>query len=141
MPGLPDADLLALCLEFTDDFFIDEYAARSIKTGTLLHPLDVDVNTWLRIWSASLEKTNDLLHGLEGLPVKVAGLFSELLKGKSIPMKILALLAESEYADLTDNKQRVGLWRKLPNRVQPMFLSTTAQSFLKRMAEEEVVGT
>lgn len=137
MPGLPDTDLLDLCLKFADDLFIDEYASRSIKNGTLLHPLDVALNTWLRIWSASLENTNDLLHGINGLPLKVAGLFSELLKSKSIPMKILALLAESKHADLTDNKQRAALWKKLPNAVQPMFLSTTAQSFLKRTAEGE----
>ena len=137
MASLPDSDLLELCLEFADDLFIDEYAARSIKTGRLLHPLDIAVNTWLRIWSASLEKTNDLLHGIKGLPEKVVGLYSELLKDKSIPIKILELLAKSEYADLTDNRHRVALWGKLPNEVQPIFLSTTAHSFLKRMAEGE----
>ena len=137
MARLPDTDLLDLCLEFADDLFIEEYAARSVKTGTMLHPLDVAVNIWLRIWSASLEKTNDLLYGINGFQEKVAGLFNELLKGKSIPMKILELLAESEYADLTDNEHRVALWRRLPNEVLPIFLSTTAQSFLKRMAEGE----
>jgi len=141
MPRLSDTDLLDLCLESADDLFIDEYAARSIKTESLLHPLEVAENTWLRIWSASLEKTNDLLHGIKELAAKVNGLFSELLKGESIPVKILALLAESQYADLTENKQRMVLWKKLPNEVLPIFLNTTAQSFLKRMADGEELTT
>ena len=134
---LPDADLLDLCLEFADNLFIAEYAARSIKAKTLLNPLNVTNNTWLRIWAESLEKTKDLLHGITDLSAKVVEIFDELLQGKSIPKNILALLAESEYSDLTDINYRSALWKKLPIAVQPKFLRSTAQAFLKRLADGE----
>ena len=141
IPKLQNADLLDLCLEFPNDLFIDQYATRSVKTEVLLHPMDVSLNTWMRIWSVSLEKTNDLFHGIKELPVKVVGLFSELVKGKNVPMNILALLAKSEYADLTDSEHRQTLWNKLPNAVRPTFLSATAQSLLKRIAEGTYLST
>ncbi|PRY35997.1 hypothetical protein CLV58_113128 [Spirosoma oryzae] len=141
VPKLSDTDLLELCKKFEDDIFISDYATRSVRSGVLLNPLDIHINVWLRIWAASLDKTKNLSHGIIDLSQKAADIFSELLKGKNIPVKILAMLAESEHSNLVDNKHREELWIKIPSPIRSRFINATAQAFLTRIAQGEKLST
>lgn len=129
-------ELLSLTIETKEDFFTNEYAARSVKKPTLLNDLDIKNQTWLSIWASSLKETNALEHGILRLSEKIEQILSCIPEGMKVPEEIISLIANSEYADILKLKNRADLWRHLQPDVKVLFLEATANRLVKEISSE-----
>lgn len=137
---LTDFDLLSLAMETTEDFFIEEYARRSVKKSALLNGLDTRNLTWLLIWAKTLKITNNLEHGILSLPEKIEHLLGCITEGMEIPDEIIILIAKSRYADISELKNRADLWRYLTASTKYLFLEATANGLVSNISSKGFAG-
>lgn len=132
---IQDEDLLTIVLKHPKDRLIDEYATRSVNHATMLTKLYITNNVWLRLWSASLEKTKNILHGIKDIKKKVHEVLDQIVVGENIPENIVSLIAESEYADISSYSRRNEIWSKFSSNVRHRFLAATANSYLENLSQ------
>lgn len=138
--GVTDKDLLSLAMETNEKFFIAEYAVRSVKKPTLLNGLDVRNQTWLSIWAMALKETNDLGHGILNLSEKVEQILNSSAEGKEAPKEIIRQIANSEYADISELKNRADLWKYLSPNIKEIFLEATSNGLVKNISSKGLAG-
>lgn len=136
-----DGDVLSLAIETKEKFFIDEYAARSVKNPMLLNELDVRNETWLSIWASSIQKTANLKHGILKLSENVELLLSSIPEGIIIPDEIINQIAKSKYADISKLKNRTDIWKYLSSNVKGLFLEATANRLIENISSEGLANT
>lgn len=124
-------DLISLALETNESFFINEYAARTIKNSMLLNDLDVKNHTWISIWTNSLKQTGNLEHGILQLAEKINQVLNSIQEGIGIPDEIIIQIANSKYADISALENLAELWRYLKSNTKELFLEATANGLVK----------
>lgn len=132
---IQDDDLLTIVLKHPKDRLIDEYATRSVQHPDLLVKLDITSDVWLRLWSASLEKTKNILHGIKDIKKKIHQLLDQIVTGENVPENIVSLISESDLADISRYPQRNQVWSRLSNNARRHFLSATANSYLENLSQ------
>src|SRR5690606_5662016 len=131
-----DDDILFLAMDTKEKFFIAEYAGRSIKKPTLLNGLDVRNQIWLSIWANALIETNDLEHGILNLSEKVEQILNDISEGRQVPDEIIRQIANSEYADISELKNRADLWKYLSPNIKEIFLEATSNGLVKNISSK-----
>jgi hypothetical protein len=137
---LNDLELLAVTLVMVDDLLIREYARRSSDKPILLKTLDVNEPVWLKIWSESLRVTENLAYGIENLTSTLEKVVDLISKEVAIPEKILLLLSESEFSDLSGYQNRENIWKNFPSIYKQKFQQATADGFMKKLLSENLMA-
>lgn len=135
-----DNDLFSLTMETKEEFFIFEYAARSVKNPILLNNLDIYNQTWLSIWDNVLKETNNLEQGILNLSEKLEHIFNCVSEGITIPYGIMRQIAKSEYADISEVKNRGDLWKFLSPNIKELFLEATSNGLVKNISAKGLSG-
>ena len=137
---LSDEDLLSIT--FTEDkaVLIHEFALRTVAKPILLSKIDINNAIWLNIWRISLSETNDLSHGIINLRIQIEKALDLLSDSLNIPDNIISLIANSEYADISDYNNREKVWRNLPYNYKPFFLEATANGFIDKLKNGTVTN-
>lgn len=138
--GTTDDDILFLAMDTKEKFFIAEYAGRSIKKPALLNGLDVRNQIWLSIWANVLIETNDLEHGILNLSEIVEQILNSSAEGMEVPNEIIRQIANSEYADISELKNRADLWKYLSPNIKEIFLEATSNELVKNISSKGLVG-
>ena len=131
-----DKDLLSLTMETNEDFYIKEYADRSVIKPKLLNSLNVKNEIWLSIWSNTLKETNNLDHGIIKLSEKVEQLLNIIPEGVEIPDAIISQIANSKYANLSELEKRADLWKYFQPNIRELFLEATANALVKSISSQ-----
>ena len=137
---ISEEDLLLVTLETKYDYFIDEYANRSVLDISLLNNLDVSNDTWLLIWAKTLEVTNNVEIGINNLLEKVEHLLNGLSQGVQIPTEIISQISSGKYADISDLNERPAIWHYLPTNKKKLFLEATANGLLNNISTKGLSG-
>lgn len=138
---LSDTECLDLALETNDDFIISACAKRTIKNAALLHKLNTNETAWLRIWSASLELTNNFEHGINNLNAVAHNIIQLIATSNKVPDIILSFLADSKYADLSGYENLLAILVNLPQKHKNKFLQSTADGCLDKIIEGKMIGS
>ena len=131
-----DKDIFSLSMETEEEFFIKEYADRSVINSNLLNGLDVKNLIWLSIWSNTLKETNNLEHGIINLSEKVEQILNRIHKGVAIPNTIISQIANSEHANIFKLKKRADLWKYFQPNIRELFLEATSNELVKTISSQ-----
>ncbi|MFC0320730.1 GAP1-N1 domain-containing protein [Olivibacter oleidegradans] len=135
-----DKDLLSLAMETSEKFFIAEYAVRSVESPTLLNDLDIRNQIWLSIWTMALIETDNLEHGILNLSEKVEQVLNSIPESMEVPDEIIRQIANSEYADISELKNRADLWKYFQPNIRELFLEATANALVKTISSKGLAG-
>ncbi|MCT1531315.1 effector-associated domain EAD1-containing protein [Sphingobacterium daejeonense] len=134
--GVTDKDLISLAMETNEKFFIAEYAVRSVESPTLLNDLDIGNQIWLSIWTNTLIETDNLEHGILNLSEKVEQVLNSIPESMEVPDEIIRQIANSEYADISELKNRAELWKYFQPNIRELFLEATANALVKTISSK-----
>lgn len=135
---LTSEQLILLTLELCDSKLITITSERIEKNELLLNKIDLSNSCWLKIWTSFVQKSKNVFTGLAGREKTfVFNIMDLILKGENINDMILTQIANSEFADLTDYKDRNKIWGVPILLSKEKFLAKTAQNILSNL----VAGT
>jgi len=130
---MEDKEQVALTLLSCDNKLIHIAVERILKNKNLLKNLDVRIPCWLNIWSATLEKTENISNGIEGREQEiVCSVLDLIINGKQVPEIVIELTANSAFTDISNYEKRDKVWSKIPVKHVDSFLNVTSREVLNK---------
>ncbi len=113
-----------------------------IKNNSLLKEINLLVEGWLEIWTSVVLSTNKIFNGLIGREQEIVfSLLDLIAKGKKVNAFLFGLIAETNYSDISEYKNRSEIWAVFPPLHKEKFLISTTQSVLKNLLSGKIEVT
>jgi hypothetical protein len=112
------------------------FGHRSKDSPEILLPALPTEPNWFQAWSASLQVTHNLQHGIIDIKEVIDRVHEQVVKGVDIPLIILSLISKSEYADIWHYKEREFMWANLPASVLTDYLQASSYSAIADALKE-----
>ena len=127
----------------TCNFKLIEFSVEAIlKNIILLSNIDLSVSGWLEIWTLLVHKTNTIYKGLQGKEQAIVFSVLDLIaKGKNVDTALVGLIADSNFADISEYKDRSKIWGMVSSMHKEKFLTATTQSILKNFLSGKIQVT
>ena len=93
---------------------------------------------WRQIWLKAIEQENKPWKGISKPTTVLFDLFEEMLKGEIIDPRLLSVLCNSDFNDLSDFKQRTEVWQHISGSVKSGFLNGTALGCVKLIDKNNI---
>jgi len=101
---------------------------------TLLKDIDLSVSGWLDIWTLLVLRTKKIFNGLFGKEqVIVFSILDLILKGKNVDTVLVGLIADTNFGDISEYKNRKNIWGVLKPLHKEKFLNSTTQTVLNKL--------
>ena len=105
-----------------------------IKNNSLLKGIDLLVEGWLAIWTSVVLSTNKIFNGLHGREQEIVfSLLDLIAKGKRVNAFLFGLIADTNYSDVSEYKNRSEIWRVFPPLHKEKFINATTQTLLNNL--------
>ncbi len=110
---------------------------------SLLKDIDLLVDGWLEIWTSVVLKTNNIFNGLQGKEQSIVFTLLDLIaKGKNVNATLVGLIADSQFSDISEYKNRSKIWSAITPIHKEKLLTATTQSVLDNLISGKIqVGT
>jgi nucleoside phosphorylase len=136
---LSSEKLIQCALKDCNTKLIELSVEEVLKNVTLLKDIDLSVSGWLDIWSSLVLKTRNIFAGLKGKEQATVFLILDLLiKGKNVDTALIGLIADTNFSDISEYKNRSKIWGVVTPNHKEKFLTSTAQSVLKNLLSGKI---
>lgn len=136
---LTDKQQIALTLSTCDNKLVQISIDRISKNKSLLKDINVSMPCWLIIWSSSLELSNNISSGIEGNERKIIySVLDLMVNDKHVPERIIDLISNSIYADISGYKSKEKCWSKIPSKFADSFIDLTSKKVLNSFLLDKI---
>ncbi len=135
---IDDEGFIQLTLNIGESRLI-EISGRKVMNNTYLFGrMDVKNAIWRQIWLSSILQGNQPWIGISNPTTILFDLFEEMLKGEKIDPRLLSILCNSDFNDLSNFKQRGEVWKHLNGNVRNGFLNGTTLGCVKLIDKQGI---
>lgn len=139
---LPSEKLIECALKKRNNKLIELSAEVIVKNNSLLKDIDLLVEGWLDIWTSVVLATNKIFIGLHGREQDIVFTLLDLIaKGKRVNTFLFSLIADTNYSDISEYKNRSKIWGVVPPLHKEKFLNSTTQTVLKNLLSGKIQVT
>jgi hypothetical protein len=89
---------------------------------------------WQDIWLRSIALGNTILEGFTNPQEKIFEFFDAIIDGTPVNIKLIQMVADTQFTDILHYHKREALWGKLPGNLRTIFLRKTAASLLESLS-------
>jgi nucleoside phosphorylase len=136
---LTSEKLIECALKNCNSKLIELSGEAIIKNNSLLKGINLLVEGWLDIWTSVVLSTNEIFNGLHGREQEIVfSLLDLITKGKRVNAFLFGLIAEKNYSDISEYKNRSEIWRVFPPLHKEKFLNATTQNVIKNLLSGKI---
>lgn len=135
---IDDEDFIQLTVNIRESRLIEISGRKVVNNASLLSRIDVKNEIWRQIWLSSIVQGNQPWKSIRKPATVLFDLFEEMLTGEIIDPRLLSVLCNSDFNDLSDFKQRAEIWQHISGRVKSGFLNGTALGCVKLLDKKNI---
>ena len=135
---IDDEEFIQLTVSIGESRLIEISGGKVVNNASLVSRIDVENAIWRQIWLSSIVQGNQPWKGISKPTTVLSSLFEEILKGEIIDPRLLSVLCNSDFNDLSDFKKRAEVWEHISGNVKNGFLNGTAIGCVKLLDKKNI---